>query len=357
MRRVQVDVGPELATLAAVGLIAGLAMLARGFLGYRTAIWVSDVATSRIATVPAGEVRLTGIVEPAEALLVSALQSVPCVYYRASVRQADDDHDDEIIADERAIGFRVRDASGDIRVFPRHARWDVPTRYEDRSSALEGEPAGLRVRVGPAYATAQPDREGLISALLDTQGPDAPVMPLFMRSGSGQRRYTVARIEPGDTVTVLGRAIPFAQLSDPAEADMARGDALAADDPEVAANIAEAREAGLLLADPGEAWGNAAIPGFGIGQPVREPELDPQADRPALAAPERAAEVARTFDIAPDQLVVASGPPFGLLIAVGDPSAVTGRNQTAFVLGLLGAVLAIGSAIVIGLFLGRSLVP
>jgi hypothetical protein len=36
---------------------------------------------------------------------------------------------------------------------------------------------------------------------------------------------------------------------------------------------------------------------------------------------------------------------------------VTGRNQTAFVLGLLGAVLAIASAIVIGLFLGRSLVP
>jgi hypothetical protein len=67
--------------------------------------------------------------------------------------------------------------------------------------------------------------------------------------------------------------------------------------------------------------------------------------------------VSRTFDIAPDQLVVASGPPFGLLIAAGDPSTVTGRNQTAFVLGLLGAVLAIGSAIVIGLFLGRSVVP
>jgi hypothetical protein len=138
---------------------------------------------------------------------------------------------------------------------------------------------------------------------------------------------------------------------------MARGDALAADDPEVAANIAEAREAGLLLADPEQAWGNAAIPGFGIGEPVREPELDPDAHRPALGAPERAADIACTFDIAPDQLVVVSGPPFGLLIAAGDPLAVTGRNQMAFVLGLLGAVLAIGSAIVIGLFLGRSPVP
>ncbi len=357
MRPVEVDVGPQLATLAAAGLIAGLALLARGFLGYRTATRVADVATSPIATVPAGEVRLTGIIEPAEALLVSALQSVPCVYYRASVRQTDDDHDDEVLAEERAIGFRVRDASGEIRVFPRHARWDVPPRYEDRSSAVEGEPTGLRVRVGPAYTAARPDRDAQIAGLLDPDGTRAPITPSFMRSGSGQRRYAEARIEPGDTVTVLGRAIPFSQLSDPAEADMARTDTLAGDDPEVAANIAEAREAGLLLADPEEAWGNAAIPGFGICQPVREPELDPDADRPALAAPERAADVSRTFDIAPDQLVVASGPPFGLLIAAGDPSTVTGRNQTAFVLGLLGAVLAIGSAIVIGLFLGRSVVP
>ena len=33
-------------------------------------------------------------------------------------------------------------------------------------------------------------------------------------------------------------------------------------------DIARAREAGLLAASPEEAWGNAAIPGFGIGQPT-----------------------------------------------------------------------------------------
>ena len=32
---------------------------------------------------------------------------------------------------------------------------------------------------------------------------------------------------------------------------------------------------------PEDAWGNAAIPGFGIGRPVREPELDEAANRPA----------------------------------------------------------------------------
>jgi signal transduction histidine kinase len=40
---------------------------------------------------------------------------------------------------------------------------------------------------------------------------------------------------------------------------------------QVAANLAEARQAGILLTDPAAAWGNAAIPGFGIGRPVSEP--------------------------------------------------------------------------------------
>ena len=92
-------------------------------------------------------------------------------------------------------------------------------------------------------------------------------------------QYVEARIEPGDTVTVVGRALPFGALADPSEADMGGGEALPADDPEVTMNIAEAREAGILLSDPALAWGNAAIPGFGIGSPVRDPELDPMAQR------------------------------------------------------------------------------
>jgi hypothetical protein len=112
-------------------------------------------------------------------------------------------------------------------------------------------------------------------------------------------------------------------------------------------NIAEAREAGILLADPALAWGNAAIPGFGIGAPVSEPALDPAANRPALAAPEEAARVARTFDIPPDQLVIAAGPDMPLMVSLGEPAIAAGRQRDTFVMGLLGAALAIGSAIVL----------
>ena len=87
-------------------------------------------------------------------------------------------------------------------------------------------------------------------------------------------------------MTIVGRALPFGALADPSEADVGGGGVLPADDPEVLMNIAEAREAGILLADPALAWGNAAIPGSASARPLREPVLDPAADRPALGAPE-----------------------------------------------------------------------
>jgi hypothetical protein len=164
-------------------------------------------------------------------------------------------------------------------------------------------------------------------------------------SSRGGRRYQEARLAVGDAVTIIGRAMPFSDLADPAEADVAIGGEVAADDPEVAANIAEAREAGILLTDPEDAWGNAAIPGFGIGRPTRVPELDPDADRPVLGPASDAARAAQRFDIAPETLVLAGAPDVPLLIAYGEPGAAVERQQDRFTVGLLGAVLAITSAI------------
>jgi hypothetical protein len=130
---------------------------------------------------------------------------------------------------------------------------------------------------------------------------------------------------------------------------------LAADDPEVAANIAEAREAGILLADPEDAWGNAAIPGFGIGRPTRAPDLDPQADHPVLGPASDAARTAARFDIAPETLVLAAAPDVPLLIAYGEPGAAVQRQQERFTIGLLGAVLAIASAIALAFALSAAI--
>lgn len=341
--------GLQLAALAAAGVAGGLFLLWRGFGGYRTATRIADIATSRISALAAGEVRITGEVEPAETLLTSMLQSVPCVYYRSTVKSRNDDAQRTIHDEERAVGFRVRDDSGDVRIFPRNAVWDVPPRFEDRSTSMHGLPAGLRLRNGSPYQIAQLNREALIADLLSPDPPDGGSPPYA--SDRSSRQYVESRIEPGDRVTIVGRAMPFGHLSDPSDADTAGGEIVQASDSEVALDIAEAREAGVLLGDPALAWGNAAIPGFGIGAPVRSPVLDPAATVPILAPPEAAARNSRTFDIAPEQLVVAAGADIPLLIAFGAPTVAAARHHDTFLVGLLGAVVAIGSAIVLAVAL------
>jgi hypothetical protein len=358
MRTMPVGAFPQLALVAVAGLVAGLWLLARGMAGYSDATRLADTATSRIATLAAGEVQVSGVIEPAELTLISPLQSVVCVYYRSSVDTSNDGTDvDADFREERAVGFRVRDPSGDIRVFPRAARWDAPVVLDEATGLMGDEPAGLQLRTGGAIAPSEVEREAAIAALLTV--PSAPAASTLSRIGggmgtrfggsNGHRRYREARLAPGDAVTIIGRAVPFGDLADPTEADIAMGSDLAADDPEVLGDIAAARAAGLLEATPEEAWGNAAIPGFGIGLPVRAPELDPEAAPPPIASADEALAAERRFAIAPETLVLASAPGVPLLIAHGIPTAAVDRHQGRFVVGLLGAVVAIASAMALAL--------
>jgi hypothetical protein len=122
-------------------------------------------------------------------------------------------------------------------------------------------------------------------------------------------------------------------------------------DPEIAADLAEARAAGLLEDTPEEAWGNAAIPGFGIGKPVSTPELDPAATMPALAEPVAAEGARRTFDIGPHDLVLAASADVPLVIALGPPGQAVARQEGRFLLGLLGAIVSIVAAVVLAVML------
>lgn len=354
---------PQLLGIAGVGLIGGIVLLVRGFGGYRSAAQISDTSPSRIASVAVGEVLVSGVVEAAELTLVSPLQSEPCVYYRARIDESGDDDSSTAFGEETAVGFRLRDESGDLRVFPRGARFDVPARFDERSGALGETPPGLRIRSGAVFGPGE-DREAQIAALL-TVRPAGSGLPSdegghghwqgfassHMGAGRRARRYTEARIEPGDVVTVVGRAMPFDQLDDPDSSDVHDTTVPLASDPEIAADLAAARATGSLAANPAEAWGNAAIPGFGIGRPIREPELDEAATEPPLASEADAARFTGTFEIAPSALILAASPEVPLVIALGAPSVAAARHQREFLVGLLGAVVSIASAMAIAMML------
>ncbi|MEI7743623.1 MAG: hypothetical protein WCK58_07725 [Chloroflexota bacterium] len=341
---------PALLMVCVAGVAGGLVALWRGLVRYRSATLVAGLSTSRIATLAAGEVRVTGTVEVAEVLLRSPLQDRECVWYRSKV-EVSGRNGGTTFHEERGIGFRLRDATGTIRVFPRGARLDVPDRFDERTGLLGDLPVGLAPRQVASVANEPPlDHDAAVAALL-TVHPPLPAEDLPGLGDSfgerGSRRFIEARLEPGDVVTIVGAARPFGQLEDPAAADALDGslDPLGAlEDPAIAADIEAARAAGTLTT-PEEAWGNAAIPGFGIGRPVREPELDPAAQRPVLASAAEAAAIETTFDLEPDLLVLASAPDAPLLVAWGAPAEVTARDRGAFLVGLLGAALAIVSAL------------
>jgi hypothetical protein len=342
------------------GIAGGLVLLVRGLREYQTADRLTGIAPSRISSIALGEVLVTGTAEPIELTLVSPLQSAPCLYYRSRVVESGDS-DTDIFREERAVGFRIRDPSGAIRIFPRGARFDVPERFNEQTGRWDGSnPPGLLLRTGPVYGPG-PDRDAQIAALLTVRdpstdawgraqaaGPD-PGDPIRLTSGSGRRHFLEARIEPGDVVTIVGRVLPFSEVADPAGANLLDDSGIRADDPEILADLAAPRAAGILAPTPAAAWGNAAIEGFGIGRPSRAPELDPRATPPPPPDPAIAARARDAFEIAPDALVLADARDARLMVSLGAPTGVTARHQERLLVGLLGAIIAIASAMMLAM--------
>lgn len=345
-----------LTILAAGGVVAGLVLLGRGLVDYRSTIRVGDTSTSTISGLAAGEARISGVIEVAEMTLVSLLQSAPCVYYRSTIAPGGEISPVETgFTEERGIGFRVRDATGSIRVFPRGARVDAPTRLDEETGAMGDEPPGLAIRTGSSTQLANADRATAIAELLRVHDVETGFRPIALRDGNRRRHYRERRLEPGDPVTLVGRALPFSDLDDPIGSDYSTEADRLEEDPEIAADLAAARAAGTLSLDPAAAWGNARIAGFGIGRPVSAPVLDPDAHRLPLATGAEAAHTEETFAIAPATLVLAASAEVPLLIAFGTPGAVMQRSQTRLIVGLFGALLAIVSAMALAVMLDGGL--
>src|SRR6476659_5889814 len=108
--------------LAVIGVVMGLILLVRGFIGYRAAGRITGTSVSRISSLAVGEVLVSGTAEAIELTLISPLQSAPCLYYRARITESRDGDGYEVFREERAVGFRIRDGSGAVRVFPGGAR-------------------------------------------------------------------------------------------------------------------------------------------------------------------------------------------------------------------------------------------
>jgi hypothetical protein len=350
---------PQLFLAGLAGLSGGAVLFARGLAAYRRGAVVGSIATSSIDSLAVGEVRLTGTVEPLAATLISPLQSEPCVWYRSSIVESGRNNRTTVFDEERSVEFRIRDATGTVRVVPRGGRWELAPALDESSGLFGDEPVGVRRRVGPA-STAVPDydREAAIADLLTVRSvtpggvevPGGSPFPSLLGHPGGIRRYREARLEPGQTVTLVGFAQPYGQLG---EEDALTGATL--DDISIGADLAEAREAGLLAQSPEEAWGNAAIPGFGIGHPVRPPHLDAGANAMPPADARQSSRADRIFSIAPDTLVVSGGRQTPLVIYAGPPVEARAHDRAAFYRGLAGAGLATISAAGLALMINGGL--
>ena len=343
---------PQLLIAAGFGIVGGLSAFLGGLAAYRRADRVAGIASSRVVSLAAGEVRLTGSVEPLAVTLVSPLQSVPCVWYRSSISERGGENDRSILDRERAVEFALRDETGEVRIIPRDARWDFAPVFRESTDAFGEDPVGLMLDAGPGAVATPADQEAAVAALLTVRPPTGsaasdPARVTGLRIERGTREYVEARLEPGQIVTVVGHAVPFGQLAETQD----RIDPTAVDDPVLAADLADAREGGMLARDPAAAWGNAAIPGFGIGRPTRAPVLHPEADSLSPATPEQTSHAERVFKIAPETLVVASAPGVPLTIHPGTPADAVARDDRRFYAGLVGAIVAIVSVVALALML------
>ena len=283
---------------AVAGVAIGLFLLVRGLRAYRAGEPVRGTGTSRIESLAAGRgpPGRDDRGRPGGPRLASPERALACTTAPGSWRTGGQDRA-TILDEERAVGFRLRDATGSLRVFPRGAHWDAPMRFRDQSDWSGENPPGLSLNDGPAVAPATLDRDAAVTALLtvhaagdgSADGPggllDGGALAALAASGGernvnagigggpfgvakGRRHYEEPRLEPGDIVTIVGTRAAVRRPRRPgADRMTATSPIVGLDDPEVAAEVAEARAAGTLLTPRTRPGATRRSPGSGSAGP------------------------------------------------------------------------------------------
>jgi HD-like signal output (HDOD) protein len=172
--------------LSVIGIALGLAPLARGMVGQRRTARIGDTSTSTISAIAVGEVRVSGVVEAAELTLTSPLQSRTCVYYRAHVDEEEGRTSRTLLNDERAVGFRVRDPSGDVRT-ARRFRSSRSCRHRPTPPSMDAYPVPIAPVARP-QSSVEVARE--LVQRIHTVGPSPSLLRLEgeLRQGDSSAR-------------------------------------------------------------------------------------------------------------------------------------------------------------------------
>lgn len=199
------DFAADLIILAMVLVFVGAACVAQAV----HAAWNGERllrSTSRpLSSVRSGHVVVSGVVEPAWAVLKPPFSMRPSVWFDAKVVAGSGKSSRTVFHKRNAVPFILNDGSGRVLVLGRRARWDAATSLLDLH--------------GYGRAKVEGDTPEQIDDLLSARQLQ-PIPEPLQESGDVERvgSRTENVVEVGERVTVIGRAAPDDRAQTPDDA-------------------------------------------------------------------------------------------------------------------------------------------
>ena len=125
---------------------------------------------------------------------------------------------------------------------------------------------------------------------------------------------------------------------------------------DIAGDLAVARQMGLLASQPGGGLGQRRYPGLRHRLPHSHARARPRARRPDVPEdPSVHEDALAKYDIPDEELVLSRGLKGGMAVYLGSPQHATQHHDFAFLLGVIGAVMAALCAFALGAILTGTL--